>query len=88
MRLVNSAQRLPGDGPIVVHCSAGIGRSGTFCAVHSIVQHMHQHVADHGEIPPINLVETVLALRDQRPGMVQTKVRAPSCASELTSLTG
>ncbi len=27
-----------GRGPILVHCSAGIGRTGTFCCVHTIVQ--------------------------------------------------
>lgn len=24
--------------PIIVHCSAGIGRSGTFCCIHSLIR--------------------------------------------------
>ena len=75
LSLVHQVNREEGDGPIVVHCSAGIGRSGTFCAVHSLVQKMHAHVKATGELPPISVVETVISLRDQRPGMVQTKVR-------------
>ncbi len=31
-----------GRGPILVHCSAGIGRTGTFCCVHTIVQKLDQ----------------------------------------------
>jgi protein tyrosine phosphatase len=77
--MVKAAQRGPEDGPIIVHCSAGIGRSGTFCAVHSTVKMMNEYVSKHGAMPPINIVETVLVLRDQRPGMVQTKEQFMFC---------
>ena len=62
-------------GPIVVHCSAGIGRSGTFCTVHSTIEKFKVDLEQHPEIEPsVSLVNTVLYMRDQRPGMVQTKV--------------
>lgn len=77
--MVKAAVRQDGDGPIIVHCSAGIGRSGTFCAVHSIVKMMNEYVFDNHTMPPINIVETVLLLRDQRPGMVQTKEQFMFC---------
>lgn len=54
---------------IGVHCSAGIGRSGTFCAVHALVTVIREHFKTHSSPPPINLVNTVLWLRRQRPGI-------------------
>jgi len=59
--------------PLVVHCSAGIGRSGTFCAVHAIVQKLKLDVKQNPhEIPNINVVKAVLEHRKQRAGLVQT----------------
>lgn len=61
-------------GPIVVHCSAGIGRSGTFCTVHSTTEKLKVQMREHPEDEPtFNIVQTVLWMRSQRPGMVQTK---------------
>ncbi|MDP2439238.1 MAG: protein-tyrosine phosphatase family protein [archaeon] len=53
-------------GPIIVQCSAGIGRTGTFIAIHQSLERL----AHHGscEIPQI-----VEALRKQRFGAVQTE---------------
>jgi len=59
--------------PICVHCSAGIGRSGTFCAIHIVYHFMKKHFQMSYTTPPINIVNTILQLRKQRPGMVQTK---------------
>jgi len=56
------------DDPIVVHCSAGIGRTGTFLAIHMALQ----QVVTSPE-PCIDVFETVLNLRVQRTGMVQSK---------------
>jgi len=61
-------------GPIVVHCSAGIGRSGTFCTVHATIEKLKLDLKEHpDEDPKFNIVKTVLLARSQRPGMVQTK---------------
>eukprot|EP00028_Trichosphaerium_sp_Am-I-7-wt_P003803 CAMPEP_0168515836 /NCGR_PEP_ID=MMETSP0405-20121227/5037_1 /TAXON_ID=498012 /ORGANISM="Trichosphaerium sp, Strain Am-I-7 wt" /LENGTH=293 /DNA_ID=CAMNT_0008535419 /DNA_START=322 /DNA_END=1203 /DNA_ORIENTATION=+ len=51
---------------ICVHCSAGIGRTGTFVSIHTSLQK-----ALHGE--QIDIKNTVLHLRTQRIGMVQSK---------------
>uniref|UniRef100_A0A182FUR3 protein-tyrosine-phosphatase n=1 Tax=Anopheles albimanus TaxID=7167 RepID=A0A182FUR3_ANOAL len=51
--------------PLVVHCSAGVGRTGTFIALDIILQRM-QHEKK------INVYETVKQLRRQRVKMVQT----------------
>ncbi|PRP74754.1 hypothetical protein PROFUN_06615 [Planoprotostelium fungivorum] len=56
------------DDPIIVHCSAGIGRTGTFLAIHMALQQVATSAS-----PSIDVFETVLNLRVQRTGMVQSK---------------
>jgi len=68
------------NGPIIVHCSAGIGRSGTFCTVHSIIEKLRLDTNEKTEKEPeFNIVKTVLFMREQRPGMVQTKEQYMFC---------
>lgn len=54
-------------GPAVVHCSAGIGRSGTFCLVDSCLV----LVEKEGE-NKINVTDLLLELRQSRMGLIQT----------------
>ena len=54
------------SGPIVVHCSAGVGRTGTFIAVYKLVDDYH----DEKKIRLCPFT-TVLEMRKQRMKMVQ-----------------
>lgn len=55
-------------GPIVVHCSAGIGRTGTFIAADMLMNAIQQSTAaDY-----IDVAGTVAKLREQRTSLVQT----------------
>ncbi|NXY54665.1 PTN6 phosphatase, partial [Callaeas wilsoni] len=69
---VNRAQRsIPGSGPIVVHCSAGIGRTGTIIVIDILVDTIHRQGLDCD----IDIPKTIQMVRRQRSGMVQTEAQ-------------
>jgi len=70
VRRENEIARARGDGsgPVVVHCSAGIGRTGTYFAVDIGMQRMD-------ELGTIDVPSVVSFLRAQRAGTVQTLVQ-------------
>lgn len=57
----------PTDGPPVIHCSAGIGRSGTFCLVDCCLV-----IVEKEGIENLNIQETLLEMRRHRMGLIQT----------------
>lgn len=64
--LINTINEEGYEGPLVTHCSAGVGRAGTFIATHSLLDDIEKNPND-----PISISERVLHLRLQRFGMVQ-----------------
>ncbi|KAJ6140464.1 hypothetical protein N7470_010260 [Penicillium chermesinum] len=70
-----------GQRPILVHCSAGCGRTGTFCTVDSVLDMLKRQRAPDAQTtsspewvddPNIDLItKTVEDFRTQRPSMVQ-----------------
>ncbi|CAN2389848.1 peptidyl-tyrosine dephosphorylation involved in inactivation of protein kinase activity [Pristimantis euphronides] len=58
----------PEHGPIVVHCSAGIGRSGTFCLADTCLLLM-----DRRKDPSsVDIKQVLLEMRRYRMGLIQT----------------
>uniref|UniRef100_A0AAY4A7M7 Tyrosine-protein phosphatase non-receptor type 9 n=1 Tax=Denticeps clupeoides TaxID=299321 RepID=A0AAY4A7M7_9TELE len=55
----------PGGPPIVVHCSAGIGRTGTFCTLDICLSRLE-------DIGTVDIKETVRRMRTQRAFSIQT----------------
>ncbi|XP_020920200.1 receptor-type tyrosine-protein phosphatase V-like isoform X4 [Sus scrofa] len=66
MELVREqAREAQGTGPILVHCSAGVGRSGTFVALSRLLQQLEEEQT-------VDVFHTVYTLRLHRPLMIQT----------------
>ncbi|CAN9092417.1 unnamed protein product [Alternaria alternata] len=61
--------------PRIVHCSAGIGRSGTFIALDWLMQELQEGALDDVPDDEDPILKVVEMLRDQRAGMVQSKVQ-------------
>ncbi|WAR09003.1 PTPRQ-like protein, partial [Mya arenaria] len=53
-------------GPMAVHCSAGVGRTGTFIAVDHLLQHIRHH-------DDVDVYKLVLDMNNHRCNMVQTE---------------
>ena len=60
------------DGPIVVHCSAGLGRTGVFITVQSAL-------ALHEAGYEVDLMRIATTIRKQRDGMIQTADQFKFC---------
>jgi tyrosine-protein phosphatase non-receptor type 11 len=58
-----------GCGPIIVHCSAGIGRTGTFIVIDILISLINFQGWDN----EIDIQKTIQLVRAQRSGMVQTE---------------
>ncbi|KAI8365204.1 protein-tyrosine phosphatase-like protein [Radiomyces spectabilis] len=76
VKLADETQRsFESPGPMIVHCSAGCGRSGAFCAIDTLIHRLK----DSGDIRDLEkageldlLYQTICKFREQRVSMVQT----------------
>lgn len=56
---IATSKNLPKPGPIVVHCSAGVGRTGTFCAVDHALGQLKKEKT-------VSIQNSVIAVREMR----------------------
>jgi len=58
--------------PIIVHCSAGQGRTGTFIAMYLIEKEIEKQIKDNCQIIRFNIFNLVRKLKEMRAGMVHS----------------
>ncbi|KAM6967733.1 tyrosine-protein phosphatase non-receptor type 6 [Aplochiton taeniatus] len=69
---VNCKQaNFPDAGPMIIHCSAGIGRTGTFVVIDMIIE----TIDTKGLECDIDIQKSIQMVREQRSGMVQTEAQ-------------
>lgn len=72
LRLLTAIRKTGGlermDEPGVIHCSAGIGRSGTLALIDSVLC----MIENQGSTEGIDIVQTLLEMRECRRGLIQT----------------
>lgn len=68
MAVRESGALSPDVGPPVIHCSAGIGRSGTFCLVDTCLVLIKQA----GTVEGLDVIQVLMDMRQYRMGLIQT----------------
>ena len=58
-------QRKSGNGPITVHCDDGLGRTGAFCALYTVLERVKAEQV-------VDVFQAVKTIRIQRLGMLET----------------
>ncbi|CAE1169147.1 PTPRB [Acanthosepion pharaonis] len=66
IQTVRSYMPYTATGPTIIHCSAGVGRTGTFIAIDWLLQHIREH-------SEVDIFGLILEMRGYRVNMVQTE---------------
>uniref|UniRef100_A0A4X2L7L0 Protein tyrosine phosphatase non-receptor type 20 n=2 Tax=Vombatus ursinus TaxID=29139 RepID=A0A4X2L7L0_VOMUR len=72
VKYVRYMKKIHETGPIIAHCSAGIGRTGVILCVDVVLRALEKDFE-------FNIKNIVTQMREQRYGMIQTKVQYHFC---------
>ncbi|RDA91286.1 hypothetical protein CP533_6309 [Ophiocordyceps camponoti-saundersi (nom. inval.)] len=77
--LMRLSRQYAATGPRIVHCSAGVGRTGTFICLEHLMRELDAGALDRADESsaknPDPVMDAVEALRQQRRGMVQGEIQ-------------
>ena len=73
--MIKLANKYRNDNPIVVHCSAGVGRTGTFISMYCLHQEIAKQIQDNEKVIQFSIFNLVRKLKEQRLYMVQTEIQ-------------
>ena len=70
--IIEKTDQYKGDGPIVVHCSAGVGRTGTYISMYYLEKEIKKQINDKVEEIKFSIFNLVRKLKEMRLYLVQT----------------
>jgi protein tyrosine phosphatase len=69
--IIEKTDQYKGDGPIVVHCSAGVGRTGTYISMYYLEKEIKKQINDKVEEIKFSIFNLVRKLKEMRLYLVQ-----------------
>lgn len=79
MQVVYKCQEYQEKGPIIVHCSAGVGRTGCFIIIHNILKTIMKQLKEGKGFSKINVRERLLHFRKQRCYLINSTEQYEFC---------